>query len=105
MEAKGVLQIGGMESRKFAGRPNCRKAEGQPDYQPGEDPGGSGESGSTPNGLLLPAPPPPWNSSRRQSWLQTVNGFKGHLYKVPKLTGYPIRESHRKVTEIIRGQR
>ena len=57
MEAKGVLQIGGMESRKFAGRPNCRKAEGQPDYQPGEDPGGSGESGSTPNGLLLPAPP------------------------------------------------
>lgn len=44
------------ESRKFAGRPNCRKAEGQPDYQPGEDPGGSGESGSTPNGLLLPAP-------------------------------------------------
>lgn len=44
------------ESRKFAGRPNCRKAEGQPDHQPGEDPGGSGESGSTPNGLLLPAP-------------------------------------------------
>ena len=34
-----------------------------------------------------------------------INRFKGHLYKVPKLTGYPIRESHIKVTEIIRRQR
>lgn len=44
------------ESRKFAGRPNCRRTERQSNYQPGEDPCGSGESESTPKGLLLPAP-------------------------------------------------
>ena len=44
------------ESRKFAGRPNCRRTERQSNYQPGEDPRGSGESASTPKGLLLPAP-------------------------------------------------
>lgn len=55
--------------------------------------------------LLDNAPPSLMEFHKEMILVANSNGFKGHLYKVPKLTGYPIRESHIKVTEIIRGQR
>ena len=54
--------------------------------------------------LLDNAPPSQMEFLKEMILVANSNGSKGHLYKVPKLTGYPIRESHIKVTERIRGQ-